>query len=468
MNIQRTLRRVAAFALLLGVAGTTTACDFEDLLDVTDRDRVTPATLEDPDVINVVIAGAMGDFQGAYSGQGNEDRYISSSATLTDEFYSAGTFTTRTATDRRSQFAIPNGNLSDSTYTNLHYARRALKDAVATVGEHPDFGTSSAAYAELKALEAYTLVALGEGFCSSIPLSNVGEGGEFVFGQPMTSAEILQEAVTRFDASLGATSNGLAAVGKARALLMLGQYDAAASAVADIPMDWVYHIQQSESGGSNSIFDLQGNGRYGLGDGRGGGIPFVGIGAEYDNPSGGPVLEVAGDGRTPWWGPVPGFDETIPQYHSFLYNGVGDDVPLASGVEAWLIRAEAAMQGGDLDGMTTMLNELRANTVMLMDALHEWPVADGNVPPPLDVPGSEAEAVDVLFQERALWLLLTGHRLGDLRRLIYQYGIDAYPSGEYFKGGVYGDDVVLPVQFDETNNPNFTLDGCDVESASIN
>ena len=65
---------------------------------------------------------------------------------------------------------------------------------------------------------------------------------------------------------------------------------------------------------------------------------------------------------------------------------------------------------------------------------------------------------DLLFQERALDLFLTAHRLGDMRRLITQYQRDAesvFPTGAYkpAKGGSYGSDMNLPVPFEETNNP---------------
>jgi hypothetical protein len=60
----------------------------------------------------------------------------------------------------------------------------------------------------------------------------------------------------------------------------------------------------------------------------------------------------------------------------------------------------------------------------------------------------------------------TSHRLGDLRRLIRQYGRDAesvFPTGDYnplgaAAGTLYGTDVNLPVPFEETNNPKYS--GC--------
>jgi hypothetical protein len=73
-----------------------------------------------------------------------------------------------------------------------------------------------------------------------------------------------------------------------------------------------------------------------------------------------------------------------------------------------------------------------------------------------------AAQVDQLFKERAYWLWLTGHRLGDMRRLVGQYGRDAetvYPSGQYHKGGdSYGTDIRFPIPLDEQNNPNYA--GC--------
>ncbi|MGI9627811.1 MAG: hypothetical protein ACR2QM_13320, partial [Longimicrobiales bacterium] len=76
-------------------------------------------------------------------------------------------------------------------------------------------------------------------------------------------------------------------------------------------------------------------------------------------------------------------------------------------------------------------------------------------------PGTLDAQVDLLFSERALWLFGTAHRMGDLRRLIRQYGRteDAvFPTGAYHKGGVYGDDVVFPIPFLERENSNFN--GC--------
>ena len=65
----------------------------------------------------------------------------------------------------------------------------------------------------------------------------------------------------------------------------------------------------------------------------------------------------------------------------------------------------------------------------------------------------------------AHWQFGRGNRLGDLRRLIRQYGraadgSDTFPIGKFHKAGgaSYGVDVNLPVTDNEKQNPNFT--GC--------
>lgn len=57
------------------------------------------------------------------------------------------------------------------------------------------------------------------------------------------------------------------------------------------------------------------------------------------------------------------------------------------------------------------------------------------------IPATAAGQVDLLFKERAYTMWLTAHRLGDMRRLIRQYGRSAsavFPSGAYHKAGAYG------------------------------
>ncbi len=116
-----------------------------------------------------------------------------------------------------------------------------------------------------------------------------------------------------------------------------------------------------------------------------------------------------------------------------------------------MIEAEASLQSNPND-VTTFLGKIN-------DARSQF---TGLSALPVDsVPASFDGKVDLLFRERAFDLWLTAHRLGDLRRLIRQYGRAAdsvFPHGPFFKGGDYGTDVNFPVPQDETNNPKFK--GC--------
>ncbi len=433
------------------------ACD--DLLEVTDPDRVNPATLEDPAFIDVQVAGAVGDFTEAYSGGG--DSFLSTTSLITDEFFSTGTFGTRTATDRRIQQTPANGNTSDGGYVDLQRARRSAMNAAAAVAAHPDKGTGDPDYALLKAMEAYTYLALGEGYCSYVPISDDSEPDP-ADGPPRTSMELFQAAVALFGT---AGSTNLANVGRARALMNTGDYAAAATAVGSVPTTWNYFIEHSDNADRNPFYSLQSNGRYSISHLEGGndtGMPFRGAGTGLD--------AAQADPRLPWFeDPAGGFDPTFRLFVSEKYPSFEAPVVLASGIEARLIEAEAALATGG--GWLAILNALRADVGNLMAAqIDDYGVTSPVLADLVD-PGNAAARVDMLFQERALWLWGTGHRVGDSRRLVNQYGrteASVYPSGAYHKGGTHGSDVVFPVDFDEDNNTLFDLALCDVSNPSFN
>ena len=125
------------------------------------------------------------------------------------------------------------------------------------------------------------------------------------------------------------------------------------------------------------------------------------------------------------------------------YTDRTSNIPLATGVEARLIEAEAQLVTNPAAALAT-LNALRATVPGLQPLVLD-----------LTVDGRE----DQLFAERAFWLFATGHRLGDLRRLLTQYGRPyetVFPTGAYFKGGLeYEVMANLPIPVDERNNPNF-------------
>src|SRR5262249_44196565 len=140
--------------------------------------------------------------------------------------------------------------------------------------------------------------------------------------------------------------------------------------------------------------------------------------------------------------------QSAPFYTQHKYDTRGAAVPLASGIEARLIEAEAALNKGASAAYLTTLNSLRAGA---------------GITTALTDPGNATARVRQFFQERAFWLWLTGHRLSDLRRMIRQYGFtqqQVFPIGQTIFGAPYGTEVNLPIPFQEQNNPNASSGQC--------
>ena len=133
-----------------------------------------------------------------------------------------------------------------------------------------------------------------------------------------------------------------------------------------------------------------------------------------------------------------------------LYGRSLTSVRCVNGLDARLIEAEARAQGerhrgDDGDPQRAACDAAEARQRHADAAL-----------PALAAPATRGAAVDLLFREKAFWTFSRGQRLGDLRRLIRQYGRtqdQVFPVGEHYRGGNYGGDVNLPVPQAEENNP---------------
>jgi hypothetical protein len=429
-------------------------CKFDDLLQVPDPEVATPQSLEGVAGLPVVLAGAKADFQLAYSG-GTIEGQVSMSGLFTDELHYASTFPTRIQVDRRE---IQNTNTTMEPIHRFLHRARAL--AITSAERHAELSPNTAGHAESLNLYGYTLIFFAENYCSGVPLSRVTSTGAVEYGEPQTTAQLLEAAVTAFQqAYTAATAAGvseqqhLARTGQARALLNLARYAEAAAAAADVPTGFVYNIYHSENS------DRQNNGSYVF--------QFVGRRwsvADNDGSNGLPFRS-AMDPRVPWaqgtGGQSLAFDNS-PLYLTQKYTSRSASTALATGVEARLIEAEAALQSGSAAWLTT-LNALRASPPAYYPA-SSYP-GIGSMAAVAD-PGTAGARVDLLFRERAFWMYLTSHRLGDMRRLVRQYGRAAntvFPTGEWGswsadKSGDYGSDVNFIIPFDELNNPSFN--GC--------
>jgi hypothetical protein len=444
------------------------ACDIDSLLDVDDPAVATPASLNDPAVLDVLVRGAVGDFQVAWNGSSLRDTYVSVTGLFTDELHTSDTFTTREDTDQRT--INPLNNNTDLIFRDLQRARRSAQDAANSVIQLA--GEDDERLGVLYALQGYSIIGLAEAFCGNVPLSNF-VNDEFETTPGFTTNQLLTEAINRFNQALAAAAEGsddyyLAAVGKARAQLGLKNYAGAAQTIADadIPLEWSFQLEYSEntSRQENDLWNLNiSNSRYSMSNSEAGeGLPY----------------RTAKDLRAPWvFSGINGFDGVTPLYYQLRYFERGSNLPLATGAEAQLIIAEAQLNGAYPGDYIATLNELRENALDLM--IEYFENFDDLIPDlqalgfpltlaPLTDPGDMAADVDLLFRERGFWLQLTGHRLGDLRRLVRNYErpqTSVFPSGAFFKGDNYGAQVAFPIPFDEQNNPDYNPAQCVVTQA---
>jgi hypothetical protein len=141
----------------------------------------------------------------------------------------------------------------------------------------------------------------------------------------------------------------------------------------------------------------------------------------------------------------------------------GADITIVSGIEARLIEAEAKAAAGDASFLT-ILNTLRTSCVAGGACATPAPAGTGGVAglPPLVDPGTPDGRLKMVFDERGYWLYLTGHRQGDLRRLVREHGWvqdEVYPTGFYPYGGTYGEFTNIPIPSTEKKiNPQYQ--GC--------
>ena len=411
------LRSGLATLLCVGAAAIAVA-GCSELTEVGATDVIEPGSLENTEGALALRAGVLALFAREYTGS-----QILTSASIADEIFATHT---SVSADQRSENA--------SGMDGLHPVR---VNALLTLDVLEKVGLDPWMSGELLAIVGYTEVFFGESLCSGVPLSAI-VAGRPVFGEPLTTVQMFEQAVSDFESALAAAAGNeriehLARIGQARALLNLGRFSEAAAAVAGVPTDFVYATEYSVPAQPNAVYrafhvsqHLTVADREGIN-----GLPFRS--AEDPRVQTIFLTDQAYDGTPVYATLTQHATETSP-------------ADLATGVEARLIEAEALLQAGDATGALNTLNELRAGV---------------NGLEPLDPEPSAEARVDQLFRERAFWLFLTGHRHGDLRRLIRQYDRSpeaVFPTGPYKPGLEYRSAVTLRPSDSELSNPNYQ--GC--------
>ena len=462
MPFLRYTSRARVLTALVGVLSLA-GCDTDKLLTAPTPDVVLPQDITGPSALTSAYASVLGDFQVAYAGGygtllDNNEGLVQITGLLTDELLNAETFNTRIEVDRRAT-----NEINATTLQIFQNAQRSRASADLVASRFRQFLPADPRGAEVQAIAAFMYVLLAESYCNGVPTSKVNDDGTFTYTAGQTGTQLLTTAVAKFDSAIvvataagtaGARALNLARIGRGRALLDLGQFANAAQAVSGVPDSYEYLIEHSENSGrqNNAIYSFNYlENRFSVPNREGGnGVPF----------------RTLNDPRNPLIDYGIGVDESTEQFLPTKYLERTSPTPLATGVEARLIEAEAALQAGNVATFITKLNAARAAapTYTTTDDPTDAPAPSPAAVTLVDVGATPAAQQNFLFQERAIALFLTNHRIGDLRRLVYQYGRNpesVFPTGEYQasnpdkSGTPYGTDVNLPIPEEEANNPSF-------------
>jgi starch-binding outer membrane protein, SusD/RagB family len=466
------------------IALVAVACSPDRILQVEDIDVALPPSVQGAEALPSLLAGAIGDFGTAYnggvqsSGLALDLNQVTLSGLLSDELLNTETFPTRIEVDQRQQQYQSNGSLRDAYYA-IQQARASADRANEA---YVEFGPTALGRAEALNLGALSLILMAENYCGAVPISRELSPGVFEYGSALETRDLFLRALAKADTALAHASAAatlgtaaaktaqqqLARVVRARALLNLDSIPAAGANLSetDVPTTFQYFFKHSEvtTRQNNGTWATTASvGRFGVPEREGtNGLPFRSEG-DAVNASNDP--RVASLRRT---GAGVGFDGATPQWIQSKHGKRDTLAIIADGVEARLIQAEVALRGGDYPGALTIMNALRSNAQLAR--LRGY--VDANQQPrtlPALLPAATLAAqVDQLFKERAYWLYLTSHRLGDLRRLVREYNRGAetvFPTGTYHKPGTYGTDVNSPIPQAEDNNPNFQRSACSTTEA---
>lgn len=435
-------RELSRLALCIAALALS-SCKTTEFLQVSDADIINPADVQSLAGANAVRLGALARFNSSTSG---DESLLILGGLFADEWVNGDSFIERQQIDNRV-ITIQNSFLTTANRV-LHRARLSATQAIQLLKQYNPTGPA-ADVAEMYFVQAYVENLMAENYCSGIVFSTVVDGVE-QYGSQGTTTDAFNRALAHADSGLTLISGSSAAdvrirnalsVTKGRILLNLNKPTEAAAAVANVPSGFTYQELHAVTTTSNVYWSFNNlNRRYSVGATEGtNGMNFataadprvpVCLGGDAACASIG-VTQVRRDDNT-----------SAPLHVQRIWPARESSVTVVGGIEARLIEAESQLRAGNPAAALTILNTVRAGATGLT------PLADA---------GATNARVDQLFRERAFWMFGTGHRVGDLRRLIRQQSRtpeSVFPTGLWHKGGNYGTDVTLPIPQAEENNPN--------------
>ena len=306
-------------------------------------------------------------------------------------------------------------------YTPLQSARAAGDNVIrlldswtdAQVPDRADLRATAAAYT------GYSLILLGEGFCSMV-VSTINPDRTVAWGGEITPDSVFQLAINRFEEALTSTDpsiRNMAQVGLARAHRNLGSYAEAQAAAEQVPVDFerVVTASSTSSRRENKVWQQS--------SATNSASP---VGELYRGLND-PRVPVVDAGRT------NALNRDV--FYQTKYPTAASPIPLATHDEAQLIIAEAELEVGELQDA--------------VDFLSAMSVAAGQGTFSSTDP---AEVRAELIEQRRRELFLESHHLGDFRR--YMLPLVPAEGEDYYGSGTYGNTRCLPLPLVERqNNP---------------
>jgi hypothetical protein len=388
-----------------------------DITQVQGPAVITPSDVNNPAGALSLRAGALSSLFGSFAGQ---SLY---SGLLVDEFSASSSQSA--ASFPEDQRVLTVGNSGNYPFGGLSGGRIDAKIAITALKQ---FSPQPPSYiGELYALIAASEIEFAEDICSGVPLAIV-TGVTPRYGPTLSRQQLVRQALIDLDsaATYSTSSDSIAnlvAVLRGRAYSDSGNLVAASTAVQNVPVTFAYTAELSDTNNPNAIYQqIVSNGVITVSDREGiNGLPFVSA-----NDPRLPTVALQANG-------------TAVVAPAAASNG-SSPLTMASGIEAQLLQAEAALSAGQVGTWSSILNALRQNGISPSMAPLTADSTTG---------ASPSMQLAVMFRERAFWLFGTGHREGDVRRLVRQYGLPVntvYPTGPYFGGpSQYGSSAVFPV-----------------------
>jgi hypothetical protein len=424
---------VPAVLVAAGLGG----CDnVSRLLEVENPGVIGEPALGDVNLLPAMVNSAVGQFQTMF------DDLVFAGAILSDEGVNGHNFSQWRDFDLRIMDRT-NSILGSEIYGPVQRARGSADEFSGRIREIlGNAAGSDLGLARVLAYGGYSHVILGEYFCEA-PV-NPAEAA-------LSSEQILARAVQNFDEAIAIATAwrasapaaqhsradsiiNLARVGAARANLWMGNEQQAISYASQVPAEfemWVAYASSTANPNNRLQAATNGASRY------------LGVGVAFRDLNDPRVRHTASpakghNGLTDLWDPYqgPSHSEWDPETPIRFENGT--NIRLASGLEARYIVAEA--QGLTVENLAFVNSRRAVGGQSLL------------------VTVSEAEYMAALRDQRRRDFFLDGHRLGDLRRYITQYGVNEFPSGPHPNadwGNYDSATCFVPHNNEVIGNPNY-------------